>query len=84
MQDLSHLANPGWPSYGSSMGGGNTVTDKSTDLMEGAPGSKSEGSADIPSHDSPDLEITSTESKLYKHDQGTESFSSVPTWKKVK
>jgi len=52
MDDLSSLA-PGL-SGGSSMAGGNTVTDPGPFQAAGSP---SESSADIPAHDTPELDL---------------------------
>jgi hypothetical protein len=55
--DLSALANDGFPAYGMSMQGGNTRTDTSDINPFVAPGSASEGTADIPAHDHPGLSV---------------------------
>lgn len=58
VEDLSHLAEPGFPSYGSSMGGNNTVSEKTGLLQSAAPGSPSEASTDAkPASTSPDLNV---------------------------
>jgi hypothetical protein len=53
--NLSHLAR-NWSGTGS-MHAGNTVTDRESTGAMPAPGSNSEGTADVPSHDTPALDI---------------------------
>jgi len=61
LKDLSKLVDDGWPAYGASMAGGNTVTSPPNPdgALHPAPGSTSESTADIIMTHLPNLEIPS-------------------------
>jgi hypothetical protein len=81
MKDLSHLGK-GWPAFGNSMGGSNTLTDKDYDQL-GAPGSASEATNDVDgTHGTaPELDL-GAEKNLTQH-PGTDGYSANHKWKKV-
>lgn len=87
MQDLSSLAK-GWPAYGASMAAGNTVTEGHP--SNGLPGSPSEQTADVSSHDTPELTIPAqtgngTDSPARTSSRFSTSYApAAAAWKTVK
>jgi hypothetical protein len=80
MQDLSHLAEHSIVGM-SSMHAGNTV---SVPPPDGAPGSESEGTASIPAHSTPDMDL-GAQKDLRRDTKGGASYPLTPrTWKTVK